>query len=106
MPIYELKLKMESIEEPYARQILEVLEKHTDNPKIKVITLTKTIRCAMCRQDAEVMTHDESKRKRWWQFWLAPYILPKYRFSSSHGCLQQAAKKYASPDSPWYSGTK
>jgi len=106
MPIYELKLQMESTEEPSDRQVLAVLEKHTDSPKIKILTLTKTIRCALCGQDAEVMTHYESKQKRWWQFWLAPDRLPKYHFSSSHGCLQQATQKYASPDSPWYSGTK
>lgn len=102
MSTYEIRLQVESHSEPSKTAVLRVLEKHMDSPPVKVLNITETVTCALCGEPAQVTTHYDADRKRWWEFWRSHYDLPKYHFSTQHPCMRIAAADFAKPGDPWY----
>ena len=86
---------------PSLRQILTSVEKELKDDNARVVSITESVKCPVCQEDAEITSTFESKRKRrgWWS-WREDEPI-KYALNSTHSCYKEAAENFADEKNPW-----
>jgi hypothetical protein len=86
---------------PSLQQIVTSVEKELKDGNARVVSITESVKCPVCQENAEITTTFESKRERrkWSWPWREERI--SYALSSTHRCYKESAERYADDKSPW-----